>query len=160
MAIARAMVNRPELILADEPTGNLDSESARDVLDLLAEFHRREGTVLLVTHDEQAAELRRAYPADEGRVGRRRLRDACTDPAVWHMLGLPNEWSVPPQGGSRGMAEEQARREAKRILLVDDDQRDRRVDAGLPWRPRATRSSSPATATRAWRWPSARTRTW
>jgi ABC-type lipoprotein export system ATPase subunit len=55
VAIARAMVNRPELILADEPTGNLDSESAKDVLDLLAEFHRREGTVLLVTHDEQAA---------------------------------------------------------------------------------------------------------
>ena len=55
VAIARAMVNRPELILADEPTGNLDSESARDVLDLLAEFHRREGTLLLVTHDEQAA---------------------------------------------------------------------------------------------------------
>jgi putative ABC transport system ATP-binding protein len=55
VAIARAMVNQPELILADEPTGNLDAESARDVLELLAEFHRREGTVLLVTHDEQAA---------------------------------------------------------------------------------------------------------
>lgn len=55
VAIARAMINRPELILADEPTGNLDEESAREVLDLLAAFHGEGGTVLLVTHDPQAA---------------------------------------------------------------------------------------------------------
>ena len=55
VAIARAMVNRPQLILADEPTGNLDPKSAATVLGLLAEFHRDGGTVLLVTHEEQAA---------------------------------------------------------------------------------------------------------
>jgi putative ABC transport system ATP-binding protein len=55
VAIARAMVNRPQLILADEPTGNLDHESAEGVLQLLADFHRDGGTVLLVTHQEQAA---------------------------------------------------------------------------------------------------------
>jgi ABC-type lipoprotein export system ATPase subunit len=55
VAIARAMVNRPRLILADEPTGNLDAESSAGVLRLLAEFHRNGGTVLLVTHEEQAA---------------------------------------------------------------------------------------------------------
>ncbi len=55
VAIARALVNRPQLILADEPTGNLDPESAATVLDLLADFHRQGGTVLLVTHQERAA---------------------------------------------------------------------------------------------------------
>jgi len=55
VAIARALVNRPKLVLADEPTGNLDPESAAAVLDLLSGFHRDGGTVLLVTHEEQAA---------------------------------------------------------------------------------------------------------
>jgi ABC-type lipoprotein export system ATPase subunit len=55
VAIARALINRPQLILADEPTGNLDAESAAGVLTLLADFHRDGGTVLLVTHQEQAA---------------------------------------------------------------------------------------------------------
>lgn len=56
VAIARAMINRPQLILADEPTGNLDPDSTAMVLGLLADFHRQGGTVLLVTHQQQAAE--------------------------------------------------------------------------------------------------------
>jgi putative ABC transport system ATP-binding protein len=55
VAIARAMINRPKLILADEPTGNLDPQSTAGVLDLLDAFHQEGGTVLLVTHEEQAA---------------------------------------------------------------------------------------------------------
>ena len=55
VAIARALVNRPQVILADEPTGNLDSDSSAAVLDLLADFHRQGGTVVLVTHQESAA---------------------------------------------------------------------------------------------------------
>jgi len=54
-AVARALVNEPRLILADEPTGNLDPANAAAVLDMLAAFHRGGGTVLLVTHDESAA---------------------------------------------------------------------------------------------------------
>jgi len=50
-ALARAMLNRPKLILADEPTGNLDDENAQGVLTALAEYARDGGTVLLVTHD-------------------------------------------------------------------------------------------------------------
>jgi len=57
VAIARAMVNQPELILADEPTGNLDPENSTTVLDLLAGFHREGGTVLLVTHQERAIQF-------------------------------------------------------------------------------------------------------
>jgi putative ABC transport system ATP-binding protein len=56
VAIARALINRPQLILADEPTGNLDPDNAAGVLDLLSGFHRQGGTVLLVTHEEPAAE--------------------------------------------------------------------------------------------------------
>jgi ABC-type lipoprotein export system ATPase subunit len=54
-AVARALINRPQLILADEPTGNLDPEGGAGVLELLADFHKEGGTVLLVTHQEQAA---------------------------------------------------------------------------------------------------------
>jgi ABC-type lipoprotein export system ATPase subunit len=54
-ALARALLNKPGLILADEPTGNLDADSGRAVLEYLAEFARQGGSVLLVTHDERAA---------------------------------------------------------------------------------------------------------
>ena len=55
VAIARALSNSPRLLLADEPTGNLDPENAAAVLQLLQQFHEQGGTILLVTHDEQAA---------------------------------------------------------------------------------------------------------
>jgi len=55
VAIARAMINQPEIILADEPTGNLDEENARVVFDLLSQFHQEGGTVVLVTHQSSAA---------------------------------------------------------------------------------------------------------
>ena len=54
-AIARALLNAPPLLLADEPTGNLDPQNAAIVMELLADFHRQGGTVLLVTHEESAA---------------------------------------------------------------------------------------------------------
>ena len=55
VAVARAMLNQPQLILADEPTGNLDPENAEVVLRLLADFQRSGGAVLLVTHEDSAA---------------------------------------------------------------------------------------------------------
>ena len=55
-AIARALVLKPALLLADEPTGNLDSRSARDVLDLIDEVHAGGQTVVMVTHDNELAE--------------------------------------------------------------------------------------------------------
>lgn len=58
VAVARALMNRPELVLADEPTGNLDRASAIQVMDLIAEINHEEGTTFLIsTHDEKIAAL-------------------------------------------------------------------------------------------------------
>jgi ABC-type lipoprotein export system ATPase subunit len=53
-AIARAMLNQPKIILADEPTGNLDPDSSSEVMNYLVTFHRRGGTVFMVTHGTEA----------------------------------------------------------------------------------------------------------
>jgi putative ABC transport system ATP-binding protein len=55
VAVARALVSEPDLILADEPTGNLDSVSAADVLRLMGELHDTGRTLMLITHDEEVA---------------------------------------------------------------------------------------------------------
>src|SRR5699024_1389085 len=56
VAVARAMIHDPKLVLADEPTGNLDSKSSKDVMELLTRLNQEEAaTMLLVTHDAQAA---------------------------------------------------------------------------------------------------------
>ena len=55
VAIARALMNDPPLILADEPTGNLDSTSGDAVIDLLTELHREGRTIIMVTHDAEVA---------------------------------------------------------------------------------------------------------
>jgi putative ABC transport system ATP-binding protein len=68
-AVARALLNQPALLLADEPTGNLDSKSARDVLGLFGELHAAGQTLVLVTHDpEIAAIAQRTIHLRDGRV--------------------------------------------------------------------------------------------
>ncbi|MFY0608095.1 MAG: ABC transporter ATP-binding protein [Cyclobacteriaceae bacterium] len=56
VAIARALVNDPSIILADEPTGNLDSKTSYSIMDLFAELHNKGNTIIMVTHEEDIAE--------------------------------------------------------------------------------------------------------
>jgi putative ABC transport system ATP-binding protein len=71
VAIARALANDPAVILADEPTGNLDTATSRQIMELLAELNRQGRTILIVTHEEDIAAFARAriYLRD-GRIRR------------------------------------------------------------------------------------------
>ncbi len=70
VAIARSLMNDPELILADEPTGNLDSKSAKEVMQILKKLNQDEGkTILLVTHDNSTAKFaKRIVRLKDGKV--------------------------------------------------------------------------------------------
>ena len=70
LAIARSLANSPDLVLADEPTGNLDSKNSLEILDLLEDIHSREGvTLVIVTHDpEIARRVNRVVRINDGRI--------------------------------------------------------------------------------------------
>lgn len=69
VAVARALAMEPSLMLADEPTGNLDSKSTADVLDLLDEIHAEGKTIVIITHeDEVAARAQRVITLRDGRI--------------------------------------------------------------------------------------------
>ncbi len=69
VALARALVTNPALILADEPTGNLDSSSTREVLDVFARLNRQGRTIVLITHEEEvAAHAERVIRVRDGRI--------------------------------------------------------------------------------------------
>jgi putative ABC transport system ATP-binding protein len=55
VAVARALINKPSIILADEPTGNLDSKTSEDIMRLFSEIHSKGNTIILVTHEEDIA---------------------------------------------------------------------------------------------------------
>ncbi len=71
VAIARALVNQPDVLLADEPTGNLDKNTGRRILDLLAELHLEGQTIVMVTHDASITERAdRVLALENGRLAR------------------------------------------------------------------------------------------
>lgn len=83
VCIARALINQPDLLLADEPTGNLDEHNESSVLELFRQLHRAGTTIIVVTHDQtvgQAAE--RKIVLQHGKIVREELRSASADASV------------------------------------------------------------------------------
>ncbi len=69
VAVARALAGNPSMILADEPTGNLDSKTGREILELFHELHQRGNTIVLITHDASvAAQAQRQILIEDGRI--------------------------------------------------------------------------------------------
>jgi len=82
VALARALVNQPALLLADEPTGNLDSTSAREVLELLKYYHQQGQTIVLVTHDEKIAQTaERVIVMRDGEIAEKFYSTLRSDPS-------------------------------------------------------------------------------
>ncbi|MDT8323865.1 MAG: ABC transporter ATP-binding protein [Bacteroidota bacterium] len=69
VAVARALVNNPSIILADEPTGNLDSKTGIEIMQLMVDLHRKGNTIILVTHEEDiAAHAHRVVRLFDGKI--------------------------------------------------------------------------------------------
>jgi putative ABC transport system ATP-binding protein len=69
VAIARALATHPAILLADEPTGNLDSKSGREIMGLLHDLHNKGNTIVLITHDPNiAVEAARRVSLSDGRI--------------------------------------------------------------------------------------------
>ena len=76
VAIARALINNPPLLLADEPTGNLDSRSGSDILNILTELNKQGVTIMIVTHDKDvASRCRRIITLKDGQIVSDSARD-------------------------------------------------------------------------------------
>lgn len=80
VAVARALVNSPSIILADEPTGNLDTKTSHEIMALFAEIHRNGNTIILVTHEEDIA--RHAHRIIRLRDGKIESDERNPDPIV------------------------------------------------------------------------------
>lgn len=74
VAIARALVGNPPIILADEPTGNLDSKSGKDIMRMLKELHSKGNTIILITHDNDIAmQAKRIVRIQDGQITEDRM---------------------------------------------------------------------------------------
>jgi len=73
VAIARALINDPEIILADEPTGNLDSKSGEEVMKVLTDLNKEGKTIVLITHDPKIASYaKKTIHLLDGRISEQR----------------------------------------------------------------------------------------
>ncbi len=93
VAVARALINNPSIILADEPTGNLDSKTSIEIMALLEEIHRKGNTIILVTHEEDIA-------LHAHRIVRMRDGKIESDQPNLHILTVSQPAAVPLSAGS------------------------------------------------------------
>jgi putative ABC transport system ATP-binding protein len=83
VAIARALVNNPSIVLADEPTGNLDSKTGEEIMTLLSDIHKKGNTVILVTHEEDiAARAHRIVRLRDGKIEMDERREPSAGPGA------------------------------------------------------------------------------
>jgi putative ABC transport system ATP-binding protein len=69
VAVARALINKPDILLCDEPTGNLDSKTGAGIMDLMTDLNRNGTTIIMVTHDPAIAQYsRRTIRIADGRI--------------------------------------------------------------------------------------------
>ncbi len=80
VAIARAIAAKPPVILADEPTGNLDSKSTQEIMNVLKDLHKSGRTVILITHDDEiAAQVKRVIRIKDGQIEADFMNEGETD---------------------------------------------------------------------------------
>ncbi len=98
VAIARALINDPDIILADEPTGNLDQAAGRQIMELFCELNQAGSTILLITHDPQLArQAARVVYIDDGRLSSTAATGTSTEGTAAN-AGIQNGQAASPQG--------------------------------------------------------------
>lgn len=94
--MARALITNPKLILADEPTGALDSKSTDELLRLFSQVNRGGQTILMVTHSVKAAShASRVLFIKDGRVFHQIYRGQCSDQELTRRSRTPSQWWLP-----------------------------------------------------------------
>ena len=121
-AIARALATRPPLILADEPTGNLDSHNSAKVIEILQRINATGCTVLVITHDpEVAAAARRVIRIEDGRLHEQSRTDSATVPVAEVVPAVADTPTEAPVGAPAGLAPGEKPATHRRGSFLTDD---------------------------------------
>lgn len=134
VAVARSLANKPLLVLADEPTGSLDSAAGQDLMRLLRELNQSQGTTfIVVTHDQSVArQTNRVLVMEDGRIVREDLIGSPIeeDLKMWRYSGLGRRIIKDDQEAEQKLGLSEPQLQAVRILLSKADEEDTR-ESGL-----------------------------